>query len=520
MKLFKRIFFLFLSCSLFCGMLSAQEHNTIDTAKEFNNEAFPFADFIIHDSINYSGDTKYYKFYLTDRDFLVNVKLKDFGFQDYDLYLKHYNDPYDTVETTYDSSVTNNSEEYISHLGSLDRWYYIQVVGKNSWDFNTQQQFTLEITLQNNTQSEVDQYEPNDIFTSATHLNNVVWQSGWYIISGIIPNSNDVDIYKISPGNDVGKSYTFELTELPANYDLVFFIKRFNESIIEVARSNNSGTEDEYISKILNDPNAEYYLKIGPSTPSDINFSQRYKLKINASSIDAVLDPKINEPDDSASQATEVNKDINIKGCINSSRDQDFFKFEVNESEFTINIENPYNDPMRVQISDDFNSQLKHEFVSPNSSQDITYSENQNNSIKLAAANKYYVLVSLDSGNFYTNFYTLRISEGTSSSSKIESDTLYIANNIFNPRRASISQQPKLMFIIQKDSTTDVTLLLFDMIGNLVKTFYRKQSLGQGTYLNKWDGKNDIGEDVVSGVYIASLNVDGKTSTKKIMVIK
>jgi hypothetical protein len=64
-----------------------------------------------------------------------------------------------------------------------------------------------------------------------------------------------------------------------------------------------------------------------------------------------------------------------------------------------------------------------------------------------------------------------------------------------------------------------VQLSIYDIQGKLVKTIINK-NLSSGNYLYKWDGRNNNGIDVSSGVYITNLRVNKQMSSVKILLLK
>lgn len=62
----------------------------------------------------------------------------------------------------------------------------------------------------------------------------------------------------------------------------------------------------------------------------------------------------------------------------------------------------------------------------------------------------------------------------------------------------------------------DVSLQIFDLNGNYVKTLV-KQPLGKGNYSVYWDGTNDGGTRVASGMYFYILSGNGKRLSKKMI---
>ena len=127
----------------------------------------------------------------------------------------------------------------------------------------------------------------------------------------------------------------------------------------------------------------------------------------------------------------------------------------------------------------------------------------------------------------------------------VESDTLSsivtpedLANAVLSIRLDSIGK-PKLTQLLQNfpnpfnpetwipyqlEKSADVTLQIYDTSGGVVRTL----DLGfkqQGFYMTRsraayWDGRNNMGEQVASGVYFYSLNTPDFSATRKMLILK
>ncbi len=64
-----------------------------------------------------------------------------------------------------------------------------------------------------------------------------------------------------------------------------------------------------------------------------------------------------------------------------------------------------------------------------------------------------------------------------------------------------------------------VQLVIFDVLGRKVRTLVNS-SLAPGSYILEWDGRNDFGQAVPSGVYLYGIRSLNFTSFKKMMLIK
>lgn len=69
------------------------------------------------------------------------------------------------------------------------------------------------------------------------------------------------------------------------------------------------------------------------------------------------------------------------------------------------------------------------------------------------------------------------------------------------------------------DKTTHVTLSIYDVTGHLVKILHDEQQ-NAGQYKLSWDGYNESGLQVSSGVYFFSLQKENQQLTKKLILLK
>ena len=88
-----------------------------------------------------------------------------------------------------------------------------------------------------------------------------------------------------------------------------------------------------------------------------------------------------------------------------------------------------------------------------------------------------------------------------------------LAQNYPNPFNPSTT----IAFSIARD--TDVELTIYDVRGALVRTLLDRHSQ-RGIHRVQWDGRNESGEAVASGVYFYRLNAGSFTSTKKMVMLK
>ena len=63
------------------------------------------------------------------------------------------------------------------------------------------------------------------------------------------------------------------------------------------------------------------------------------------------------------------------------------------------------------------------------------------------------------------------------------------------------------------------TLKIYNVLGEVVRTLVNEPKWA-GSYSVQWDGKNDKGEQLGSGVYFYELKVGDYTSAKKMVLLK
>lgn len=82
--------------------------------------------------------------------------------------------------------------------------------------------------------------------------------------------------------------------------------------------------------------------------------------------------------------------------------------------------------------------------------------------------------------------------------------------NPFNPNTT-------ISFVLNQAGSTEVEI--FNVKGQKVKLL-RREVLGVGTHSFTWDGRNDSGNTVASGVYFYRVSVNGNTLLNKMLMLK
>ena len=83
--------------------------------------------------------------------------------------------------------------------------------------------------------------------------------------------------------------------------------------------------------------------------------------------------------------------------------------------------------------------------------------------------------------------------------------------NPFNP-------STKINFNLPKNS--NVKLEIFNIIGEKITTLISNKEYQPGSYTVEWNGANQFGKQVPSGVYLYKIRADKFSSVKKMMMIK
>ncbi len=92
--------------------------------------------------------------------------------------------------------------------------------------------------------------------------------------------------------------------------------------------------------------------------------------------------------------------------------------------------------------------------------------------------------------------------------------------NLFQNFPNPFNNQTIIKFDIPENLITNrVSLEVYDITGRKIKTIVNDK-LEPGNYKYSWDGKNDAGFDVSSGIYFYKLDIGNHSITKKMYLIK
>jgi hypothetical protein len=92
-------------------------------------------------------------------------------------------------------------------------------------------------------------------------------------------------------------------------------------------------------------------------------------------------------------------------------------------------------------------------------------------------------------------------------------EAVYLSQNVPNP----FNPATRIRFGVRE--TSAVTLAIYDVAGRLVRILVHK-SLGPGHYVEDWDGRDDHGRAVASGVYFYRLDAGARSVSRRMVLLR
>ena len=93
-------------------------------------------------------------------------------------------------------------------------------------------------------------------------------------------------------------------------------------------------------------------------------------------------------------------------------------------------------------------------------------------------------------------------------------DKFELSQNFPNPFNPSTD----INYSLPKSS--DVSLIVYDILGNEIRTLVNEANKNSGSYSVMWDGTNDAGMKVSSGVYYYKLTASVFSNTMRMVLVK
>jgi hypothetical protein len=92
--------------------------------------------------------------------------------------------------------------------------------------------------------------------------------------------------------------------------------------------------------------------------------------------------------------------------------------------------------------------------------------------------------------------------------------SMYLGQNYPNPFNATT------VIPFQNTSNSPVSLVIYNLLGQRVKVLLRNKMMVAGNYRLLWDGRNESGQPVSSGLYLYQAQTDKYSSTRKLVVLR
>ena len=77
-----------------------------------------------------------------------------------------------------------------------------------------------------------------------------------------------------------------------------------------------------------------------------------------------------------------------------------------------------------------------------------------------------------------------------------------------------------IKFKIFVNNKQSLSMNIFNLKGELVKSLINNKVLDQGMHIMSWDGKSDDGKNCVSSIYFLNVNQKSKTYKQKLLLLK
>lgn len=209
-----------------------------------------------------------------------------------------------------------------------------------------------------------------------------------------------------------------------------------------------------------------------------------------------------------------VGSGVNVSGSVSSSSDNDWFYFDVN-SAGNVNVS------LSIGSSADLDWYLYHESnLSSWVARGYTTSNPEAGTYNATTTGRYYLMV--DGYNGATSSYTLSVSGGLAkftNTGKEKSDNIVplvyaLEQNYPNP----FNPTTRIKFSVPE--TNKVSIAIYDITGQKVRTLVNGENRAAGIYEMEWDGRNDTGIKVSSGIYLYRMTAGSFVQTRRMMLLK
>jgi hypothetical protein len=154
------------------------------------------------------------------------------------------------------------------------------------------------------------------------------------------------------------------------------------------------------------------------------------------------------------------------------------------------------------------------ELVSGDGTTDAFKNYSFTDSDPLQAEVRYYYLKQIDLDGTSARSAVIEVTLATA----ITQQALPVANALWQNFPNPFNPETTINFELSEEAV--VTLTIYDLTGQVVRTLVSGQFMTAGTYQNVWDGRNEVGVRVGSGVYLYRLNAGTFTAMQKMTLLQ
>ncbi|OGU33309.1 MAG: hypothetical protein A2068_07395 [Ignavibacteria bacterium GWB2_35_6b] len=95
-----------------------------------------------------------------------------------------------------------------------------------------------------------------------------------------------------------------------------------------------------------------------------------------------------------------------------------------------------------------------------------------------------------------------------------QNNSLISVQNYPNP----FNLQTQIQFVLSQES--DVTVKVFNILGREVKTLAQNKQMSKGSHKIEWNGEDNFGNVVPSGMYLYQIQAENSVLTRKMSLLK
>ena len=131
-------------------------------------------------------------------------------------------------------------------------------------------------------------------------------------------------------------------------------------------------------------------------------------------------------------------------------------------------------------------------------------------------------VITVDEDNYY-NEYSIPAKSAVVFTNRDYQLTIPSSNELVPDQFEIVACYPnpfngKTNFVFQLKNDSEIKLSIYDLNGKLIKVINNYKDRGLNEL--RWNGRNEMDQEISSGIYLYILNADGKTSSNKLIFLK